>query len=146
MAEELSRYTSDKVLGHTAFRNERMRTNEFETRPLRWPGRGGVSFSVASDHRDRDRCDQPLRSRCRGQHHRSVLTFSLSLPPSPPLSLSFLLFIFLPQPFLCRSHVLFSHFILLPPKPSPSMSPSRDFVLRRIAELLAAANVLLESN
>lgn len=52
------------------------RTNERE-RTSSEPGRGGVSFSVASDHRDRDRCDQPPRSRCRGQHHRSVLSFSL---------------------------------------------------------------------
>lgn len=91
-----SRCTSDKVSGYTARRNERMRANEFGTRPLPWPGRGGVSFSVASDHRDRDRCDQPLRSRCRGQHHRSVLTFSL--PPSLSFFLSFLFFIVLPHP------------------------------------------------
>lgn len=62
----------------TARRNER--TNEFGT--TRRPGRGGVSFSVASDHRDRDRCDQPPRSRCTGQHHYtdgSALSFSLYL-------------------------------------------------------------------
>jgi len=64
------------------------RTNEFGTRSPHQPSRGGVSFSVASDHRDRDRCDQPPRSRCRGQHHYTVawLSFSLSPPVEHPPS------------------------------------------------------------
>lgn len=104
------------------------RANEFGTRRL---GRGGVSFSVASDHRDRDRCDQPPRSRCTGQHHYTVVRRSLLLSLCLSHSLSPL-----------HLHVLLSHspsFFNL--KPGPPMSPSRDFMLRRVAELLVAANV-----
>lgn len=86
------------------------RTSPERVRSPRGLGRGGVSFSVASDHRDRDRCDQPPRSRCRGQHHYTVvrlvlflsfLVFSLLLP----LSLSF---------FLSRSAARFPAFALCP--------------------------------
>lgn len=58
--------------------------------------RGGVSFSVGRDHRDRDRCDQPPCSMQRPTplHRRPSLPPSLSLslprppfysPPLPPL-------------------------------------------------------------
>lgn len=65
-------------------------------------------------------------SRCRSQHHRLVLSFSL--PPFLPPSLS-LLFVYLSHSLsLSRSHDLFSHSVLLPPKPGLRMSPSQDSV------------------
>jgi len=90
MVEELSALVWQSF-GHTTHRNERMSSERVH--------RGGVSFSlsVASDHRDRDRCDQPPRfSMQKPTPSFGALSFSLSLPPSllsPLLPFSFSFFV-----------------------------------------------------
>lgn len=81
-----------KVSGYTLQKRMSKRTSPERVRSPCGLGRGGVSFSVASDHRDRDRCDQPPRSRCRGQHHYTVVRLVLFLSFFSFLSFSFFFF------------------------------------------------------
>lgn len=81
-----------KVSGYTLQKRTSKRTSPERVRSPCGLGRGGVSFSVASDHRDRDRCDQPPRSRCRGQHHYTVVRLVLFLSFFSFLSFSFIFF------------------------------------------------------
>lgn len=114
-----------KVSGYTLQKRTSKRTSPERVRSPCGLGRGGVSFSVASDHRDRDRCDQPPRSRCRGQHRGSARSLSFLLLLSV-LLLSFSLFLLL---FPLPSHFL-NFFLYLSRLVSSSFRALSSFNLR----------------
>lgn len=133
-----SLHSSDKVSGHTTRRNERERTSSERVR--RAGPAVGASLSHCQSHQTTVIATGATSHRVLDAGANTIVRFSPSLSPLTSPSLSFSSSSF-PIPFLCRSYVLLSHSVLFPPKPGPPMSPSQDFVLRRIAELLAAANV-----